>query len=156
MKSIVIYATRTGNTGRVAAAIATVLSAYGDVELKTADQVDGTLPPADLVVVGGPTEGHGVHPALASLLDRLGPAGFAGRAFAAFDTRVAWPHWLSGSAASKIRQRAEKAGGRLIGPEHSCIVSMKPELEAGEMERVTAWAQDVAGTIARAPVAAAG
>lgn len=156
MKSIVIYATRTGNTGRVAAAIATVLSAYGDVELQTADQVDGTLPPADLVVVGSPTEGHGVHPALASLLDRLGPAGFAGRAFAAFDTRVAWPHWLSGSAASKIRQRAEKAGGRLIGPEHSCIVSMKPELEAGEMERVTAWAQEVAGTITRAPVAATG
>lgn len=155
MKTIVIYATRTGNTGRVAEAVATALAAHGEVELMTADHVDGTLPAADLVVFGSPTEGHGVHPALASLLDRLGPAGLAGRAFAAFDTRVAWPHWLSGSAASTIRQRAERAGGRLIGPEHSCIVSMKPELEAGEIDRVAAWAHAVAGAFATPLVAAA-
>ena len=65
MKSIVIYATRTGNTGRVAEAIATALAAHGEVDLMTADQVEGTLPAADLAVIGSPTEGHGVHPALA-------------------------------------------------------------------------------------------
>lgn len=156
MKSIVIHATRTGNTGLVANAIAAALATHGEATIMAADDVDGQLPAADLVVIGSPTEGHGAHPALDALLGRLGPAGFRDRAFAAFDTRVAWPQWLSGSAASTIRRRAVKAGGRLIGPELSCIVTMKPELEPGQADRATAWAHALARLVEPERVAVAG
>jgi flavodoxin len=61
MNSLVIYGSRYGNTQRIAYAIAAGLRAWGKVEGLEAEKADGIrLHGYDLVVLGGPTEGHGI------------------------------------------------------------------------------------------------
>jgi len=56
MNSLVVYATRTDNTRRVATAIADALRERGSVELVSAEAAPHALPHGtDLLVVGGPT-----------------------------------------------------------------------------------------------------
>jgi hypothetical protein len=75
-------------------------------------------------------------------------------AAAGFDTRLRWPRWLSGSAATGITQRLGRAGARVIAPAESFIVSTAPLLEPGEEERATAWAASLAATLAASQSAA--
>jgi flavodoxin len=153
MNSVVFYASRTGNTRAVAEAIANVLSARGTVQLLTEDQA--LIRPAgslDLLVIGGPTEKHGITEAVARFLDRLASNSLRGVAVAAFDTRLRWPRWLSGSAASLVLERLTKAGARAVVPAESFIVNMKPTLEPGELSRAAVWAASLAdGIEASAP-----
>ena len=141
MKSVVYYASHSGNTERAASVIADALRAQGPVELAHISDGPGALTDGvDLVVVGGPTEGHGMIPEMVAFLDSLPDHALAGRAAAAFDTRLNWPRWASGSAAAGIRQRLEMAGARAPVAMESFIVSMKPEISSGELERARAWA----------------
>lgn len=149
MKSLVVYASRSGNTRRIAEAIAEALRARGTVDLWSADEAPARPPEAiDLVVIGGPTEAHGMTEPVARLFERLEPRALEGRAAAAFDTRLRWPRWLSGSAADDIARRLREAGARVIAPGESFMVSRKPLLEPGEAERATAWAVSLADAVA--------
>ena len=140
MNSLVIYASRTGNTQRVAEAIADGLRPAGSVQVVSADSVEGTIPEGtDLVVIGGPTEAHGMTPPMVDLLDGLAPDALDGIAVAAFDTRLRWPLLLSGSAAARIAARLRHLAARLIAPEESFFVSRQPLLEEGELERARYW-----------------
>ncbi len=153
MNSIVIYGSRSGNTQKIAEAIAAGLGSHGWVKVLAVDEVPAVLPSAiDLVVIGGPTEAHGVTAAVARVIDRLGPAALKGTAMAAFDTRLRWPVWLSGSAAAGIARRLERSGAHLIAAPESFLVGRRPNapkgeapvLEAGELERAEAWASSLA------------
>jgi flavodoxin len=63
MNSIVICGSRFGNTRKVAEAIAGVLRERGDVRVLAAEEASAVVPhPGDLLVVGGPTEGHTMTP----------------------------------------------------------------------------------------------
>src|SRR5215471_14075538 len=94
MNSIVIYGSRFGNTQRIAEAIAGVLQERGSVRLLPAEEASSVLPRhGDLLVVGGPTEGHTLTPAVRRYLEALRPHGLWGVKAAAFDTRVGWPRW---------------------------------------------------------------
>jgi hypothetical protein len=54
-----------------------------------------------------------------------------------------------------IAARLRAAGARLVVPQESFIVSMKPRLEPGELERAPAWAATlVAATTLAEPVTA--
>ncbi|MGH2456036.1 MAG: flavodoxin family protein [Candidatus Limnocylindria bacterium] len=151
MNSLVVYASRSGNTRAVAEAIATQLSSRGPAQLLAADEVGPELPPGlDLLVVGGPTEGHGMTEPMTALLDRLNTFSVRGIAAAAFDTRVRWPRWLSGSAAEGIGQRLEQLGARVVVPAESFMVSTKPVLEPGELKRAADWASNLADLVAAA------
>lgn len=155
MKSIVVYASRYGNTQRIAEAIADGIRAHGSVELmpieKASTVFDGE---ADLVVIGCPTEGHMMTPAIRQFFDGLSGEAFKGVAAAAFDTRVDWPRWLSGSAGSGISDRLHKLGADVIVQQASFIVEGKePVLKAGEIERARAWG-DTLGRTLRSEVAA--
>jgi flavodoxin len=144
--SIVIYGSRSGNTERIAGVIAEALRAAGTVRLLAADEAPAVLDErVDLVVVGGPTEGHKMTEPVARFFDRLPPGAFAGTTAAAFDTRLRMPRWLSGSAAAGIGRRLRQAGARLVAPEESFFVTKQPALEAGEVERAAVWAAAVAG-----------
>lgn len=157
MKSIVVYASRYGNTQRVAEAIADGIRAYGAVELvpieKASTVFDGE---ADLVVIGGPTEGHGMTPAIRQFFDGLSGEAFKGVAAAAFDTRLDWPRWLSGSAGSGISDRLHKLGADVVVPQASFIVEgNEPVLKPGELERALAWGNTVGRAVRSEAMAAA-
>jgi flavodoxin len=159
VKSIVIYGSRHGNTHKIAEAIATELRRHGQVEM-LAVEVAPIVPPrdADLIVVGGPTEAHRMSMPVAEFFDRIGRGTWEGVAAAGFDTRLGWPVWLSGSAASSIAARLSEAGARVIAPEGSFVVAGKfPALQPGELKRATEWAAALAEkATALVPSAAAG
>ena len=156
MNSIVIYASHFGNTRAIAEAIAQGLRSRGVVRVLSVEEVGAALPErADLVVIGGPTEAHGMTVPLAQFLDRLGPEALRSVAAVGFDTRLRWPRWLSGSAGLGITERLDQAGARLIAPAESFFIkgvagtggSKNAELQDGELERATAWGEALAGKL---------
>jgi menaquinone-dependent protoporphyrinogen IX oxidase len=149
MNSLVVYGSRHGNTRKVADAIAGELRKHGAVQIVSAEKAPRVLPDrTDLVIVGGPTEAHRITEPVAQFFDRIGKGALVGKAAAAFDTRLRWPEWLSGSAAAGIAQRLHKARANLIAPEVSFFVSGKlPVLEPGEVERAGAWAASLAARL---------
>ncbi len=156
MKTIVIYASRYGNTRKVAEAIAGALQLRGSALVLEADDMPAYLPDGtDLVIVGGPTEQHGMTEAMTRLFSRLGPDALAGIRAAAFDTRLRWPRWLSGSAGAGIARKLREAGASVIAPEESFFIRGAlgtggrdtAELESGELERAAAWAVSVADRV---------
>ncbi|HEX2844357.1 MAG TPA: flavodoxin domain-containing protein [Candidatus Limnocylindria bacterium] len=151
MHTLVIYDTTSGNTRAVAEAIAEGARTRGTADLLAATNAGHSLPATDLLILGAPTERHTVTPAMIGLLERLGADALRGRAVATFDTRLRWPRFLSGSAADEIGRRVELAGARLVARPESFIVSMKPALEPGELERAEAWAADVSDAVAAVP-----
>lgn len=154
MTALIYYASRSGNTHLVAEAIAKGLRRHTETEVRAVGDGPGALrDEVSLVIVGGPTEGHGVNEEMSRFLDRLPDAALAGRAAAAFDTRLHWPRWLSGSAADRIRERLERAGARLPVATESFIVSMKPEITPEELDRAVAWG-DALGVGVPVPAAA--
>ncbi len=156
MKALVIYGTRYGNTQKVAEAIGEGLKSQFFVEVLP---IDGVTPAqvtaADLLVVGGPTEAHGMTHALKAFVDGMSFA-LEGKPVAAFDTRIGVARIFSGSAAAGIEAHLRRAGAKVITGEGSFIVKGKqPELEPGELDRAGTWGKDLAATITSlAPVAA--
>jgi len=155
MKTLIVYASRKGNTRRVAEEIARSLAGDGSVELLDVSDAPSRLPASDILFIGGPTEGHAASPPMVEFLDRLAAESIAGRTTAVFDTRLAWPRVLSGSAADAIAQRVRAVGAVLVGSPGSFIVTMKPELKAGELERAAKWAREISARVdERMPVMA--
>jgi hypothetical protein len=62
---------------------------------------------------------------------------------AAFDTRLNWPRFASGSAADAIARRLEMVGAEVLRPQGSFLVTMKPELRPGELARASDWGLDI-------------
>ena len=147
IETLVVYASRKGNTRRVAEEIGRAMADRGAVELFEVADAPSRLPAADVVFIGGPTEGHAASPPMVEFLDRLAADSIAGRKVAVFDTRVAWPRILSGSAADAIAQRVGALGAVIVGTPGSFIVTMKPELKEGELERAARWARDLGARI---------
>ena len=145
MNALVVYDTKFGNTERIAQAIATALQARGTVELQPFDGVQAIPAGIDLLVVGGPTHGHGVDPALKAFLDALPAGAVDGVAAAAFDTRFHWPELLSGSAARGIAKRLEQKGAHLVAkPESFFVEHSEGPLAEGEVLRAGSWALGLA------------
>ena len=157
MNSIVIYGSRHGNTHKIAEAIASELRRHGTAHLFSVDDAPLVLPrKTNLMVVGSPTEAHRMTPPMVKFFDQLGSGELEGVAAAAFDTRLRWPRWLSGSAAAGITARLRQAGAEVIDPEGSFVVAGKyPVLEHGELERAAEWAATLAGKVeSRVPAGA--
>ena len=158
MNSIVIYASHFGNTKKIAEAIADGLRSRGTVQVFSVEEAPVTLPyGTDLVVIGGPTEVHGMTRPLAQFFDRLGPGLRRGTAAATFDTRLKASRWLSGSAAVGSTRRLRQAGARLIAPAESFFVAGSPVvLLPGELERATTWGASLAAQVEALSPASAG
>lgn len=144
MKSLVIYASRSGNTRRIAEAIADGLRSRGSVALAPVEEAPTAIPAeVELVVIGGPTEMHGMTAPMKEYLGRLAPDALAGRRAASFDTRLRAPAIFSGSAAAGITRRLRALRAK-VALQESFFVVKGPELEPGEVERATAWAASLA------------
>jgi flavodoxin len=165
VKSIVIYTSHFGNTRAIAEAIAEGLRMRGAARVLSVEEVGSTLPErADLVVIGGPTEAHGMTPPLTEWLGRLEPDALRGMVAVGFDTRLRWPRWLSGSAGYDITEKLRQAGARVIAPAESFFIkgiagtggSKTATLQDGELERAAAWGVSLADRLELAAPAAPG
>jgi flavodoxin len=152
MKTLVIYASRTGNTRTIAEAIAETMNERGAaVDVFDAEHAPTTLPKSDLIFIGGPTERHTLTPSMVSFFDRLEGGSLRGRSCAAYDTRMQWPRFLSGSAAGDIAKRLLAAHAAVVAGPESFLVRTAPklgyELVCGELARARTWAADVADVV---------
>lgn len=150
MNSMVIYTSHYGNTRNIAEAIGDELRASGPTQVCSIDAAPNPLPDEiDLVVIGGPTESHGLPEALKRYLDRLEPGALHDKAAAVFDTRLNWPHWLSGSASEELAKRLDILGAWMIAPPESFLVRVGlrkgtgPALRPGELEHAAEWTQSL-------------
>ena|SRR5215204_4922092 len=141
MRALVIYDSLYGNTAHIAQAIGGALSA----EVHPITEVNTIPAKLDLLVIGGPTQGHGIDQPLKDFLSELPGESFEGVAVAAFDTRLHWPEFLSGSAAKEIAKRLKENGAHLVAAPESFFVDGKEgPLSAGELDRATQWAGQLA------------
>jgi flavodoxin len=149
----IVYCSHKGNTRTLAEAMADALRDDGaEVQVVDVDVAAPTIgPEVELLIVGGPTEGHGMTPEVRDYLARLDAATIVGRPAAAFDTRIDWPRLLSGSAAEGIAHRLTQLGARVIEPAGSFIVSSGPELKPGERERAVAGVREIGRTARPVP-----
>ena len=176
MRALLVYESMYGNTHAVASAIGDGLRAAGlEVDVVPVDRAGHDLvSAADLVVVGGPTHGHGMSragtreaaiadarkvdsplvldpdaegPGLREWLDAM-PALDAKAA--AFDTRVDLPAVLTGRASKGIGRQLHHHGLTLVADPESFLVTTHNELESGEATRAQAWGAQLAARLAAA------
>lgn len=145
MRAMVIYDSLYGNTARIAQAIGEVIPA----DVRSIAEAETTPADLDLLVIGGPTQGHGVDQPLKEYLARLPDEIVDGVAIAVFDTRLHWPEFLSGSAAKGLAKLLEAKGAHLISPPASFFVDGKEgPLSSGELERSASWARQLSAILA--------
>ena len=145
MKAVIVYDTLYGNTEQIARAIGAALSERMEVRLLLAGDTDAVdLQPLDLLLVGGPTQRHGISPPLHTLFDHLAERSVAGAPAAAFDTRYRQAGWLTGSAAKDIARYLQARGCALLLPPESFFVAGKEgKLAEGEVARAGEWARAI-------------
>src|SRR5690349_17376225 len=150
MKILVIYDSKFGNTAHIAQAIAEVLQEHGRVRLvPVAEAETVTLAGVDLLAVGGPTQAHGISPALTAWLANLPWDAARSVPAVTFDTRYRKPAWLTGSAAHTLAKRLEQHGCHMLMPAESFFVTgSEGPLEDGELDRAAAWAREIAVRVA--------
>jgi hypothetical protein len=158
MRTLVVFDSMYGNTQLVAAAVAEGLSPFGPVDLVAVPDAPHPIPDGvDLMVVGGPTHGHGLSNAtsrrvtpeqaaqgarasrigLREWLTRLGPGDTP---VATFDTRFDKPTWLTGSAARAAARRLKAKGHPVIAPPESFFVAHTTgPLTDEQVDRARLW-----------------
>ena len=141
MKMLVVYESKYGNTEIIAQALADKFSKVIPVELASLNGPMPSIAGFDVVLVGGPTQKHGISPTLRVFLDDMPPDALTGVRTAAFDTRLRGVKLLTGSAAGHIGSALAKKGGQLIAdPESFLVTAGEGPLAAGELERARTWA----------------
>ena len=151
MRSVVIFDSEFGNTRDIAETIAAELHASGFVEVdKVGTPAAEAIIPSDvdLLIVGGPTQMHGVSPAMRAYLGTFHAGSLAGVRVAAFDTRVSGGPLFTGAASGGIAKFLDKFGATLVVPPESFIVSGREgPLAEGELEHARAWARQILAVV---------
>lgn len=154
MNILVLYESQFGNTQRLAEVIGKELEARGPVQVTNFAHYEPPVPAdVNLLVLGAPTQAHGMTPAMKAFIERLEPK-VAGLPVAIFDTRVKGPMLLWGSAGRAMVPTLTRNGFKLIDEPESFTVSFgkPPELASGEEGRARAWAEAIADRVS-SPVA---
>jgi hypothetical protein len=172
MRALIVYESMFGNTEEIAQAVAKGMQSYLATDvLEIAQAPVRLVDDVELLVVGGPTHGHGLsRPAtreaagkqtgnspvsrgrgLREWLQSL-PSPSHETAVAAFDTRFDKPRWLTGSAARGAARILRRRGYRLITePASFYVTSTSGPLAENERGRAQEWGAAVgaAATSAR-------
>jgi len=100
-----------GNTEKVARAVAEALGQHGEARVMSVDSVDRVDPQGmHVLVVGVPTQRHGVPEAVKELLERTPRGALRGVRALAFDTRYRRARWITGSAVREIGKHLRRMG----------------------------------------------
>lgn len=152
MKSLIIYESEYGNTEKIARAIADALGQYGDARTASVDSLDRVDSQGlNVLVVGAPTQRHGLPAAVRDLLERTPQDELRGVGALAFDTRYRRARWITGSAAKEIAKQLRRMGCKLLSePESFFVEGAEGPLESGEEDRARAWAARSLGRTPRA------
>lgn len=152
MNTLIIYDSSYGNTERVAHAVAEVLSEHGETRVVSATEIDALSKEGlDLLVVGAPTQRHGLPSLVRDLLEATPRGALRGLRTLAFDTRYHHAKLVTGSAAKEIGKLLRGLGCRLLAPPESFfVIGAGGPLEPGEEERARAWAASSLGRVRRA------
>ena len=162
MQTVVIYDSKFGNTEKIAEAIGRGAGTLGPVSVAAAGEASDTLAGRpDLLLIGGPTQKHGMSPPLATFVDHVHRGTLRGVPVATFDTRYEQSRLLTGSAAKSAASHLRRTGCRLIAPPESFFVergSKPPEggrpdpsavrLVDGELKRARQWGARLASAAA--------
>lgn len=150
MKAYVVYASKYGNTEKVAKAIASVLPKSTTCrELSKAEL--SQLKPGDILIVGSPTQGGQPTTEMKHFVSKL--PGLKGVKAATFDTRFAIPDQklgirvlmrTIGYAAEKLSRVLKGKGATLLAVEGFIVSDIEGPLRTGELERAKGWARDLA------------
>ena len=145
MNTLIIYDSTFGNTAQLAQAMADKLGEHGTSRIALADEAGLTeVKEIDLLLVGGPTQRHGLSPSMKTLLEGFPRRTLKDIGAGAFDTRYHMSAWKSGSAAHGIASKLKRAGASLIvEPESFFVAEREGPLEEGELERAAAWAEEI-------------
>jgi flavodoxin I len=145
MKMLIIYDSTFGNTERIARIIAHTLRVHDSVQVFSVEETNSiALKDATMLIIGCPTQRHGLTPAVRALLEGMPRGSLRGVSAAAFDTRYHMSAWKSGSAAQRIANRLKRAGATLLMPPESIFVAeWEGPLEQGELERAVQWVKQV-------------
>jgi hypothetical protein len=172
MRAVVVYESMYGNTHLVADAIGAGLRTAFDVSVVPVSKVSpAVLADADLVVVGGPTHGHGMSRAVTRKgaveaakkpvsglkvePDALGPGlrewfdslGHYPAKAAAFDTRMHGPAALTGRASKGVTRMLRAHGFDVVAEPESFLVTKQDQLEPQETDRARDWATKLAAGV---------
>ena len=72
MNTLIIYDSTFGNTAQITQAMADRLGEHGTVRIALTDEAGlSEMKEIDLLIVGGPTQRHGLSPAIQALLERF-------------------------------------------------------------------------------------
>ena len=156
MSILVIYDSWFGNTARIAQAIANGIEPLAGVRVLSAVEATSTSTERpELLIVGGPTQRHGLSPELAAYLSAMPRGSLSNVPAASFDTRYRMSRLLSGSAAVAAARRLRRAGCRMVAPPESFFITrdLPPkdekrrheleQLELGELDRARQWGSAV-------------
>ena len=166
MSALVVYESMYGNTDSIARAIAEGIENVMPVTVVNVNHAStSALLDIDLLVVGAPTHVHGlsrpnsrsaaISSASAALpldADAVGTgvrewlAGIetSARYFAAFDTRVNMPRWMTGAAAPLISRLLRARGLEAVTTPEDFLVTDVTRLVSTELTRAKQWGLDLA------------
>jgi flavodoxin len=138
MRALVVYASMHGNTHVIAANIADGLRSTHQVMLvPVTEAARGLVTGADLVVVGGPTQMHGMSHGIRGWLEDV--TGGHGITAAAFDTRFSVIPAFAGPASHGIARMLRRHGFRLVAAPESFLIGQRNTLLGGEAARARQW-----------------
>jgi flavorubredoxin len=144
METVVVYDSKFGNTRTLAQIVAEAVRPYSHVRVFGLDAlVPDQVGPVDLLIIGGPTQSHGISARMRQFTDGLAVSPGSGSVAATFDTRYRMPDVVSGSAAKTVARRLKRNGIHVFQRPESFFVTRGgvPQLEPGEAERAAAWAK---------------
>lgn len=159
MKTVIIYDSVFGNTGKIAHAIFMGINPEDPVQCLPVSQVKvNEISKADLLVIGSPTRGFRPTPAISDLIRDLPRKLIQNCPVAVFDTRLSLTTISSsalrfvvrtgGYAASRMARQLTSRGGLLImEPEGFLVSGERGPLLNGELRRASKWAASAAAKI---------
>jgi flavodoxin len=142
LNTLVLYDSRVTHTEQLACEIAEKLKEHGQAETMRIEALrPEDIARVDLLVIGAPSEGISLTPAIEQFLDNVPPSGLLGKHVAVFDTRQHAPWLIVGSAARRIARRMRDMGAVLVASPVSFFTAGKEgPIDVGEEFKADEWA----------------